>query len=164
VVSLAKAVGRQVANQGEVPVPFDDGLLVDADVTRHARALGAQAALDGPLQDGTGLVPADAQDPGGALDVGPRALDDPRCCVTGTWGAEFLGDVVPVDGELVIVKHRYSAFVDTRLELILRANRIRTSSSSAWLPRAASNSPRGMQTCATTTSSSRRTTSPTVGR
>jgi hypothetical protein len=29
-------------------VPFDDGLLVDADVTRHARALGPDVALREP--------------------------------------------------------------------------------------------------------------------
>jgi hypothetical protein len=50
-------------------VPLRDRLFVDAEVGRHARALGTLAALDGPLQDVPGFVPADAQDPGGALDV-----------------------------------------------------------------------------------------------
>src|SRR5262245_1940359 len=37
---------------------------------RTPRGHGALAALDGPLHDVPGLVPADAQDPGRASDVG----------------------------------------------------------------------------------------------
>jgi ureidoacrylate peracid hydrolase len=40
--------------------------------------------------------------------------------VTGTWGSEYFG-VAPADGDIVIVKHRYSAFIGTDLELRLRA-------------------------------------------
>jgi nicotinamidase-related amidase len=52
--------------------------------------------------------------------------DGPPCCEPGTWGAEFVSAVRPRDGEPVVVKHRYSGFVDTRLELLLRSNGIRT--------------------------------------
>jgi ureidoacrylate peracid hydrolase len=45
-------------------------------------------------------------------------------CCDGTWGAEFFG-VAPAAGDLVVTKHRYSAFVDTELEVILRSNGIR---------------------------------------
>lgn len=41
-------------------------------------------------------------------------------CREGSWGAEFYR-VEPEAGEPVVVKHRYSAFVDTDLELILRS-------------------------------------------
>jgi ureidoacrylate peracid hydrolase len=41
-------------------------------------------------------------------------------CLAGTWGAEFYG-VAPLDGEPVVTKHRYSAFVGTSLETILHA-------------------------------------------
>jgi ureidoacrylate peracid hydrolase len=44
-------------------------------------------------------------------------------CQSGTWGAEFFR-VAPEEGELCIVKHRYSAFVDTELNAVLRAQRI----------------------------------------
>lgn len=47
-------------------------------------------------------------------------------CVKGTWGQRFAGGIVPASGELVVTKHRYSAFVDTRLEQLLRSNGIRT--------------------------------------
>jgi ureidoacrylate peracid hydrolase len=40
----------------------------------------------------------------------------------GSWGAELFG-VVPQPEDLVLVKHRYSAFAHTELELVLRAKR-----------------------------------------
>ena len=44
-------------------------------------------------------------------------------CQTGTWGAEFF-KVAPEKDDLVIVKHRYSAFIDTELNALLRAQRV----------------------------------------
>lgn len=41
----------------------------------------------------------------------------------GTWGAEFY-EVRPEPGEMVITKHRYSAFIDTELNTLLRAQGI----------------------------------------
>ena len=46
-------------------------------------------------------------------------------CLEGSWGAEFYR-VEPEAGEPVVVKHRYSAFVDTDLELILRSRGIKS--------------------------------------
>lgn len=43
----------------------------------------------------------------------------------GTWGADFCG-VAPAKGEPVVIKHRYSAFVGTRLESVLHTLGIRT--------------------------------------
>jgi ureidoacrylate peracid hydrolase len=54
---------------------------------------------------------------GGALDVQRVPLVQ-----EGTWGAEFYG-VHPRQDDLVITKHRYSAFAYTPLELALRAKR-----------------------------------------
>src|SRR5919206_1561317 len=48
-----------------------------------------------------------------------------RTCVEGTWGCDFYG-VAPESGERIVVKHRYSAFRGTDLDLILRAPGIRT--------------------------------------
>ncbi len=55
-----------------------------------------------------------------------QAGDDAACCAPGTWGGEFVAGLGPVAREPVVVKHRYSAFVDTRLDLLLRSNGIRT--------------------------------------
>ena len=46
-------------------------------------------------------------------------------CVAGTWGAE-LYRVSPEDGDMVIQKHRHSAFIGTELEQILRDRGIQT--------------------------------------
>jgi nicotinamidase-related amidase len=46
--------------------------------------------------------------------------------VEGTWGAEFCEGCDPPPGELVVTKHRSSAFVGTNLDLILKANEVKT--------------------------------------
>jgi len=55
------------------------------------------------------------------VDVGAT-----QCCFPGSWGADFIDVAYPLEGESVVVKHRFSPFPDTRLELLLRANHIRT--------------------------------------
>ena len=47
------------------------------------------------------------------------------CCIAGSWGAEFY-QVAPAEGEYIVPKHRYSAFINTDLDLILRSRGIRT--------------------------------------
>ena len=49
-------------------------------------------------------------------------------CQEGTWGADFYV-VQPWPDDDVIIKHRYSAFVGTELDTLLRARVWRTSSS-----------------------------------
>lgn len=49
----------------------------------------------------------------------------PPVCMEGTWGAEFYA-VQPQEGDAIVVKHRYSAFIGTELDLILRRRRITT--------------------------------------
>jgi ureidoacrylate peracid hydrolase len=46
-------------------------------------------------------------------------------CVEGTWGAE-LYEVHPADGEHVVAKHRYSPFVGSNIEYLLRATERRS--------------------------------------
>jgi ureidoacrylate peracid hydrolase len=57
--------------------------------------------------------------------VGRRANPDARNCLPGTWGAAFTG-IAPLAHEPVVVKHRYSAFVNTRLDSVLRTLRTET--------------------------------------
>ena len=47
-------------------------------------------------------------------------------CIADTEGAEFIDELSPIPGELVIRKHRYSAFKGTDLDMTLRARGIRT--------------------------------------
>jgi len=46
-------------------------------------------------------------------------------CRKGTWGIEFT-EVAPVGDEPVVIKHRYSGFVNTRLDSVLRTLKAET--------------------------------------
>ncbi len=49
-----------------------------------------------------------------------------RLCAPGSWGGAIVDELTPLDGEEIVPKHRCSAFIDTRLETLLRSNGIRT--------------------------------------
>ena len=42
-------------------------------------------------------------------------------CAEGSWGSEFYAGLQPLPGDLVVTKHRYSAFIGTDLDMLLRA-------------------------------------------
>ena len=44
-------------------------------------------------------------------------------CRENSWGGEYTG-VAPRDGEVVVIKHRYSGFVNTRLDSVLRTLKV----------------------------------------
>jgi ureidoacrylate peracid hydrolase len=46
-------------------------------------------------------------------------------CLEASWGTDFY-EVAPAPGEPIVVKHRYSAFIDTDLDLILRSRGIKS--------------------------------------
>jgi ureidoacrylate peracid hydrolase len=45
-------------------------------------------------------------------------------CREGTWGAEFYKGISPTPQERIVIKHRYSAFINTDLNTVLRAKGI----------------------------------------
>ncbi|MBF0528348.1 MAG: cysteine hydrolase [Deltaproteobacteria bacterium] len=47
-------------------------------------------------------------------------------CARGSSGAEIIPEVAPQAGDLVVEKNRYSGFIGTRLEVILRAQAIKS--------------------------------------
>jgi ureidoacrylate peracid hydrolase len=47
-------------------------------------------------------------------------------CMAGSEGAEFIDALAPADGELMIHKHRFSAFKGTDLDMVLRARGVAT--------------------------------------
>jgi ureidoacrylate peracid hydrolase len=49
----------------------------------------------------------------------------PVCC-DGEWNGAFYGDLQPKKGDVVVTKHRYSAFHNTDLDLVLRSNGVRS--------------------------------------
>lgn len=56
---------------------------------------------------------------------GTRSATELPVCAEGGWGAEFFG-VLPCARDRIVVKHRYSAFVDTPLPLYLRSAGVET--------------------------------------
>ena len=48
-----------------------------------------------------------------------------KTCRSGTWGTEFTG-LIPAEGDPIVHSHRYSAFVNTRLDSVLRTFKIET--------------------------------------
>ena len=51
-----------------------------------------------------------------------------QICLAGSFGADFYGDIRPPGGvrEVVVSKHRYSAFWGTDLSMVLRSNGVKT--------------------------------------
>lgn len=47
-------------------------------------------------------------------------------CVSGSWGAEFVPELQPEEGEAVVIKHGYSAFSETNMNEVLSAGGVRT--------------------------------------
>jgi ureidoacrylate peracid hydrolase len=45
-------------------------------------------------------------------------------CREGSWGAEFYDGISPLPNERVVIKHRYSAFINTDLNTVLKAKGI----------------------------------------
>ncbi len=59
------------------------------------------------------------------MEMDGRPLRDAPYCLKGTWGAELYGiDARP--GEEIVIKHRYSGFTGTNLDLLLRSAGIQT--------------------------------------
>jgi ureidoacrylate peracid hydrolase len=47
-------------------------------------------------------------------------------CREGSWGAEFYEGISPLPSERVVIKHRYSAFINTDLNTVLKARDIQS--------------------------------------
>ncbi|TAM87099.1 MAG: cysteine hydrolase [Jatrophihabitans sp.] len=87
-----------------------------------ARTAGALVVYVGhrTLPDGAGSS-------GAWLDARSRAtFSVTDLCLTDTWGAETIAELAPEPGDVHVAKLRYSGFVGTRLDLVLRAAGIRT--------------------------------------
>ncbi len=48
-----------------------------------------------------------------------------KVCRAGSWGIEFY-EVSPAEGDIIVNKHRYSAFINTRLDSVLRTLKVET--------------------------------------
>jgi len=95
----------------------------------HLAQLLASARQSGALVCHVGFwtLPDHGSDSGPWLAQRRRATyATDKIAIAGTEGAEFIDELSPADGELVIHKHRYSAFKGTNLDIVLRAHAIQT--------------------------------------
>jgi len=51
---------------------------------------------------------------------------DHESTLRGTWGWQFVDEIAPLAGDIVIEKHRSNAFIGTGLDMLLRSNGIET--------------------------------------
>jgi len=97
---------------------------ISAALAQAARLLAAARAA------GTPVIHVRAEygeaDASAAGLLASESVGGTACCRPGTPGADFMPEVAPRPGEWIVTKHRFSAFVDTRLELLLRSNGIRS--------------------------------------
>lgn len=84
----------------------------------HARAAGVLVVFVQAIYD-----PPDVSAPMRERNL-RKGREMPRC-LTGTWGADFYG-VRPRPGEPVVIKHRYSAMINTELDAVLKRHGIRS--------------------------------------
>lgn len=55
-----------------------------------------------------------------------RLVSGREYTLRGTWGCEFIREIQPKKKDVIVEKHRSSAFINTNLDLILRSNKIQT--------------------------------------
>lgn len=96
-----KPGGKMVLEGGDVLIPPTRRLL------NHSRRLGIPV-----------IYVNDSHRPGLRKDreFAKRA----EHCVEGTWGAEVIDEIKPKKKDFVVLKHRYSGFYDTDLDLTLK--------------------------------------------
>lgn len=62
----------------------------------------------------------------GQISVEWGDFDPTPVFIEGTAGVDFIPDLLPTDGDIVVKKTRYSAFINTRLRDILKEKKIDT--------------------------------------
>lgn len=80
-----------------------------------ARAAGMPVIFVQTLHDDT----TDSPQWLGRVGEGPGTERTGLTCRTGSWGSEFY-EIIPAPGDVVVTKNRFSAFVGTNLDIILR--------------------------------------------
>lgn len=94
-----------------------------AEVLRAARSAGVLVVHVRMIGDARYLSEAQR-----AIFFRANGEQAPPCVLEGTWGADFPEPLTPAvgDREVVVDKHRYSAFIGTRLHQVLGSHGIRT--------------------------------------
>ena len=109
-LASARAVGAMVVH-------------VRAEYGQAYRAVGSPYRFPAAGRRDPAVWTASAAEPGANHGFAP---DEVEVCLPGSWGGAFVDGMEPAPDEAVVVKHRYGAFRDTGLDVLLRANGIGT--------------------------------------
>jgi nicotinamidase-related amidase len=116
-----------VSDTGKVAAAGNDPSAIQAIVPALERLLeGARAAGVLVVHIETIVLAGHRSDSDSWLYSKLKGVSSADWCLEGTWGAEFIPELAPIEGEPVVTKYRSSAFINTNLDLILRSNGIRT--------------------------------------
>ena len=96
---------------------------IKAEYGQAYRAVGSPYRFPAAGRRDPAVWTASAAEPGANHGFGPEEVE---VCLSGTWGGAFVEGMEPAPGEAVVVKHRYGAFRDTGLDVLLRVNGITT--------------------------------------
>jgi nicotinamidase-related amidase len=114
----ALIVGRPAVLVIDMQKDFVDGSLPSSGAAaitpRIARLLAAARAVGVPV-----IYTQELHRPG-RIDAGLEAEQDPEHCVEGTPGTEIVAELAPQPGDHIVAKRRFSAFLGTDLEILLR--------------------------------------------
>lgn len=135
-VSPAGATGRREAMPmvdratARIPVLLqqarESGCLVvhvRAEYGQHVRHVGSPYRFPSARTPEGAVWSASAAELADSHEFPPGEVE---VCLRDSWGGQVIDAVAPRPGEPVITKHRFSAFIDTPLEALLRARGIRT--------------------------------------
>ncbi|MBJ7594282.1 MAG: cysteine hydrolase [Candidatus Dormibacteraeota bacterium] len=110
---------------GRAQRPIAHAVAVIPQIQRLVEAARAAGVLAVYGQHTT--LPGHASDSGSWLDARSRAtysVED--ICVDQTWGQQIINELAPAASDVVVKKHRYSAFAGTNLDMVLRSAGILT--------------------------------------
>lgn len=96
---------------------------VTAEYGQHVRHIGSPYRLPSTRTREGAVWSVSAGEMGDGHEF---PADEVEVCLPGEWGAQAIDAVAALPGEIRITKHRFSAFIDTPLETLLRARGIRT--------------------------------------
>ena len=99
--------------------------LLQSVVQNVARVITVARRLDIPIVYSRHTFRKDFADAGSIIKIWP-SLKETSALIEGSWDAQIVDEVRPLERDFAITKHRFSAFYNTDLEIILRCLGIQT--------------------------------------
>ena len=119
---LFDLLGRDISNKGKIIEPIKK-------ITSAARAKGIKIIHIAHIHSDDLHNSGGLNSPNWYKPVVKAYREHPewrdKCHFSGRWGAEFIEELEPQEGDIIVIKPRYSAFFGTHLDMILRTYEIK---------------------------------------